>query len=229
MTGRVLTSSRTALAAALASLMLSGSALAQDRQEHHGEMHPQGAHAPAPAHAPPARPGGWTVHPDGQGNQPGGYPPMMPRPGAAPGLPPSPVQPDGFHGAPGGNAQRWEHQGRNPGADRGWHGAVRGRGWDHGWRNDPRYDWQGWRTENRGVFRMGPYRPPYRGWYYRRLTIGFVLAPMFFAQSYWIGDPWYYHLPPAYPPYQWVRYYDDALLIDTSTGQVVDVLYDVFW
>jgi len=26
-----------------------------------------------------------------------------------------------------------------------------------------------------------------------------------------------------------VRYYDDVLLIDTYTGQVVDVIYDFFW
>jgi Ni/Co efflux regulator RcnB len=38
-----------------------------------------------------------------------------------------------------------------------------------------------------------------------------------------------YDLPPAPYPLQWVRYYDDALLVNVFTGQVVDVMYDFFW
>jgi Ni/Co efflux regulator RcnB len=38
-----------------------------------------------------------------------------------------------------------------------------------------------------------------------------------------------YRLPPAYPGTQWIRYYDDALLVDIWTGEVVDVVYDFFW
>ena len=30
-------------------------------------------------------------------------------------------------------------------------------------------------------------------------------------------------------PYRWVRYYDDALLVDIYSGEVVDVIYDFFW
>ena len=56
-----------------------------------------------------------------------------------------------------------------------------------------------------------------------------MLDPVFWGDSYYIYDPWYYHLPPAYAPYRWVRYYDDAVLVDTSSGQVADVLYDFFW
>jgi len=36
-------------------------------------------------------------------------------------------------------------------------------------------------------------------------------------------------LPPTYAPYQWVRYYDDVLLVDMATGEVVDTIYDFFW
>ena len=50
-----------------------------------------------------------------------------------------------------------------------------------------------------------------------------------FAQNYWISDPYYYDLPPAYGPYRWVRYYNDALLVDVYTGQVVDSVYNIFW
>ena len=30
-------------------------------------------------------------------------------------------------------------------------------------------------------------------------------------------------------PYRWVRYYDDVLLVDIYSGEVVDVIYDFFW
>ena len=59
--------------------------------------------------------------------------------------------------------------------------------------------------------------------------IGFMLDAGFYGDQYWIEDPWAYRLPPAYGPYRWVRYYNDCLLVDIDTGQVVDVLYNVFW
>jgi hypothetical protein len=103
------------------------------------------------------------------------------------------------------------------------------RRWDHDWRRDNHYDWRGWREGHRDWFHLGRYYPPYQSWYYRRLSVGFVLDALFWGDHYWIADPFYYHLPPAYGPYRWVRYYDDALLVDTYTGQVVDVIYGVFW
>ena len=30
-------------------------------------------------------------------------------------------------------------------------------------------------------------------------------------------------------PYRWIRYYDDALLVDTYSGEVVDVIHRFFW
>ena len=55
------------------------------------------------------------------------------------------------------------------------------------------------------------------------------LEPLFFSQNYWLGDPGYYRLPPAPPGTRWVRYYDDVLLVDMYTGEVIDVIYDFFW
>lgn len=108
-----------------------------------------------------------------------------------------------------------------------WRDAARG--WSRDWRGDRRYDWQAWRGYHGDIFRLGRYHPPYRDWGYRRLTVGFVLDSLFWGDNYWIADPWFYRLPPAYGPYRWVRYFDDALLVDTYTGQVVDVIYGVFW
>jgi hypothetical protein len=49
------------------------------------------------------------------------------------------------------------------------------------------------------------------------------------AAARWLSDPWMYRLPPAYAGTRWIRYYNDALLVDTWTGEVFDVIYDFFW
>jgi hypothetical protein len=101
--------------------------------------------------------------------------------------------------------------------------------WDRNWRNDRRYDWQRYRYANRSIYRPGRYYSPYRGHSYTRFSIGFGLDPLFYSSRYWISDPWHYRLPPAYAGTQWVRYYDDVLLVDVYTGEVIDVIYDFFW
>ncbi len=107
---------------------------------------------------------------------------------------------------------------------------ARGGNWNSGWRNDRRYDWQGWRNSHRDNYRVGQYRVPY-GYHggYHRWGIGVRIDPIFFGQDYWIDNPDYYRLPPAYDDYRWVRYYNDALLIDVYSGTVVDEIPDFFW
>ena len=61
------------------------------------------------------------------------------------------------------------------------------------------------------------------------MNIGFRLGNLFYGNRYWINDPWQYRLPEVYGPYRWVRYYDDVLLVNTYSGEVVDVIYDFFW
>ena len=97
------------------------------------------------------------------------------------------------------------------------------------WRSDRRYDWQSWRYRNRNIFRVSPYYSPYRNHHYSRFSIGFFLDSLFYNQRYWISDPWQYRLPPAPYGTQWVRYYDDVLLVDVYTGEVVDVIHNFFW
>lgn len=113
----------------------------------------------------------------------------------------------------------------------GWRSGDRrdNRRWSNNWRNDRRYDWSGYRSSNRNHYRMPRYYAPYRGYNYSRLSIGIFLNSGFYGSTYWINDPWSYRLPPAYAGYRWIRYYDDVLLVDTYTGEVVDVIYDFFW
>ena len=96
------------------------------------------------------------------------------------------------------------------------------------WRNDHRYDWRRWRDRHRSLFRLGYYYDPF-GWSYRRWSLGSFLWPSYYGSRYWLNDPWHYRLPPAYGPYRWVRYWDDALLVNIYTGQVVDVIHNFFW
>ncbi|MDE2302020.1 MAG: RcnB family protein [Sphingomonadales bacterium] len=139
-------------------------------------------------------------------------------------------QPQGqWQGGRGYRGQQGQWQGGQQGQWQGARGGDGGARWDHGWRQDRRYDWRDWRDENRDAFHVGRYFPPYRDWYYQRLAIGALLDPGFYAQDYWVDDPGDYHLPPAYGPYQWVRYYNDALLVNVYDGEVVDVIYDFFW
>ena len=103
------------------------------------------------------------------------------------------------------------------------------RDWNREWRSDRRYDWNSWRYRNRHHYRQRPYYSPYRNWSYRRFSIGLFLQPLFYSQNYWLSDPYQYRLPPAPPGAQWVRYYNDVLLVDVYSGEVIDVIYDFFW
>jgi hypothetical protein len=96
------------------------------------------------------------------------------------------------------------------------------------WRKDSRYDWRNHRHRNRSLFRLGFYFDPF-GWGYHRWGIGWRLWPSYYDRYYWMNDPWMYRLPYAPWPYRWIRYYNDALLVNVITGQVVDVEYDFFW
>lgn len=135
------------------------------------------------------------------------------------------------------NDRRWDSDRRRDGS-RSWGNTRYGDGyrdrdrhrWNNNWRNDRRYDWRGYRASHRHLYRLPRYYAPVGwGYGYRRFSIGFTLSSMLFSQQYWINDPFYYRLPPAYGPYRWVRYYNDALLVDVDTGEVVDVMYDFFW
>jgi len=100
--------------------------------------------------------------------------------------------------------------------------------WDTNWRHSGRYDWQNYRHRHHSLFHLGFYYDPY-GWGYQPFSIGWRLWSGYYGQRYWINDPWMYRLPYAPPGYVWVRYWNDALLVDTFTGTVVDMIPGFFW
>ena len=100
--------------------------------------------------------------------------------------------------------------------------------WNTNWRHDDRYDWRRWRDRHRSSFHLGVYFDPFN-WGYQPFSIGWRLWPNYYSSNYWINDPWQYRLPYAPPGTRWIRYYNDALLVDTYSGEVVDAIRNFFW
>ncbi|HEX3676878.1 MAG TPA: RcnB family protein [Sphingomicrobium sp.] len=99
--------------------------------------------------------------------------------------------------------------------------------WNRGWRNDNRYDWRRYRNHHRSQFHPSLYLDPF-GWGYEPFSIGWRLWPAYYDNQYWI-DPGMYELPYPPPGAVWVRYWNDALLVDTYSGTVIDVIPGFFW
>src|SRR5437762_2552617 len=68
-----------------------------------------------------------------------------------------------------------------------------------------------------------------QGWYYRRWSYGEVLPPVFWGRQYWLTGYWNFGLIDPPYGYVWVRYGDDALLVDVASGQILSVEYGVFY
>ncbi len=70
------------------------------------------------------------------------------------------------------------------------------------------------------------YPPGYR---YQRWAGGMVLPPLFLVPAYFYADWAALGLVAPEAGFQWVRYGPDLLLVNATTGQVVDVAYGVFY
>ncbi len=143
----------------------------------------------------------------------------------------------GFRGArpdfDGSRRRDWDDRSRRDRDPRGWR-DERGRDWRHG------RDWYDrYRAEH---FRYD------RGRYLarQRFSLGLYVVPRGYAPRHWQRGQW---LPSAYyverrqhladywrfdlydPPFgtRWVRVGSDALLIDYGSGEVLDVVFELFW
>lgn len=105
---------------------------------------------------------------------------------------------------PGQRPPDWrQHQRFNPGL------------WERNFTATNRFHWQ-------------PYRRP-NGWYYRRWVFGMILPTIFWTENYWINDYWAFGLMNPPYGYVWVRYGDDALLVNVQTGLILRVVYGLFY
>jgi Ni/Co efflux regulator RcnB len=85
-----------------------------------------------------------------------------------------------------------------------------------------------WRGHNINRVHASPFAYPH-GYGYRRWAVGATLPGLFLTPDYYYTDWAGLGLTPPDPGFQWVRYGPDLLLVNVSTGQVVDVLYGVFY
>jgi Ni/Co efflux regulator RcnB len=78
------------------------------------------------------------------------------------------------------------------------------------------------------AFRIGPYHPPGR-WHYRRWHYGQFLPPVYWGRPYLLPDFWLFGLDIPPLGYAWVRYGDDAILIELTDGRIVQIVYGIFF
>lgn len=95
-------------------------------------------------------------------------------------------------------------------------------------RQERREDWRDYRRSHRNVFHRGAYSAP-RGYQYRRIGVGHRFAPAFYGQRYWISDYGRYRLPAPRAHSRWIRYGNDAVLINARNGVAIQVLNGFFW
>ena len=99
-----------------------------------------------------------------------------------------------------------------------------------GWNNRPtevdkthyQHNYQAARTYHVGVYR----RPP--GWVSHRWGYGQILPRAYWAAPYLIADYWLFALEVPPVGFEWVRDDTDAILVNVTTGQIIQVEYGVF-
>ena len=135
----------------------------------------------------------------------------------------------GTHHTGGGSWPSGHHgTGGSPAIHHG--GAAFGPEYGHGWGHGHNHAFDSYHRAYSAPYRFhgGAYYRPH-GWYYHRWNYGEFLPALFFAQSYWLLNYGVYSLPAPPPGCVWVRYGDDALLVDRDTGEIVQVIYGVFY
>ena len=94
-------------------------------------------------------------------------------------------------------------------------------------RRELREDWQDYRKSHRQVYQRGAYAAPgaYR---YRPVNAGYRFAPAQVSSRYWMNDYSAYRLPnPGYGR-RWVRYGNDAVLVDARSNVALRVFRAFF-
>lgn len=100
----------------------------------------------------------------------------------------------------------------------------------HGWNSRPgnvdrgayQHNYQAARS-----FKIGPYHRP-GGWTAHHWGHGEILPRAYWAAPYLIADYWLFALEVPPPGYEWVRDDSDALLVNTQSGEILQVEYGTF-
>jgi hypothetical protein len=84
-----------------------------------------------------------------------------------------------------------------------------------------------WRGRAFARVQAAPFVYP-SGYAYQRWTVGAMLPPPLLTPEYFYPGWDALGLDPPPPYYEWVRYGPDLLLVNVTTGEVADTIYDVF-
>lgn len=133
---------------------------------------------------------------------------------------------DPDHGRPGGASHAAPKQAEPHPGPRGYARPAAPAGWNARPatvdRGAYQHNFQAART-----YSIGPYHAP-RGWVARRWSYGQILPRAYWGSQYILGDYWLFGLEVPPVGFEWVRYGPDALLIDITTGEILQVEYGVF-
>jgi Ni/Co efflux regulator RcnB len=77
------------------------------------------------------------------------------------------------------------------------------------------------------TFHIGPYHAP-PGWAPHHWVYGEFLPRAYWGPGYLLADYWLFALEVPPVGYEWVRDGNDALLVSTATGEILQVEYGVF-
>jgi Ni/Co efflux regulator RcnB len=77
------------------------------------------------------------------------------------------------------------------------------------------------------VYHVGAYRRP-PGWHEHHWVYGEVLPRAYWGPQYLLADYWLFALEVPPVGYEWVREGSDALLVNVTTGEILQVEYGVF-
>jgi Ni/Co efflux regulator RcnB len=84
-----------------------------------------------------------------------------------------------------------------------------------------------WRGRAFARVQAAPFVYP-SGYAYQRWAVGAILPPLLLAPEYFYPDWDALGLDPPPPYFEWVRHGPDLLLVNVTTGEVADTIYDVF-
>ena len=91
-----------------------------------------------------------------------------------------------------------------------------------------REDWRDYRRNHGDAFRRPAYVGP-RGYAYRPVAVGHRFDRAYYGPRYIIADPWRYRLPRTEGNRRWIRYGNDAVLVNIRNGRVLQVYNRFFW
>jgi Ni/Co efflux regulator RcnB len=95
-------------------------------------------------------------------------------------------------------------------------------------RQELREDWRDYRNTHRSTYKRPAYVGP-RGYAYRPVAVGHRFDRAYYGDRYWVRNYSTYRLPAPRAGHRWIRYGNDVLLVNVSTGRVVTAYNSFFW